>query len=61
MNAWPTGRQRLLLLVLGVANAWSAYATYAVRPAAAILNAAAAVVLLVLAVATKRKRGEEQR
>jgi len=58
MSVWPASWQRLLLLVLGVANAWSAYATYPVRPFPAILNATAAVVLLILALAVKRKKGE---
>ncbi len=57
-QVWPSRWQRVVLAVLGLANAWSAYRTRYDHPLPAFLNAAAACVLLVFALVPRRAKGE---
>jgi DMSO/TMAO reductase YedYZ heme-binding membrane subunit len=57
-SAWPRSWQRLVLLALALANAWSAWHTYSDHRLPAILNATAACVLLLLALWPGRKARE---
>ncbi len=56
---WPSGWQRLFLFALALLNLWVSYVIFRDRPILALANGAMAAALLILLLATWRKRSGE--